>query len=179
VSPAAALADRTIARARRLLKEIGDKPLPHVKLAPAADADLRRAVSAAQRRGRALTGFEPFGRDAVRTAYVLSTRSGFTLFASWEMQACFGNSFLEILTAPRTDQERAATTAAIAALSDTLAREKVVSTFTFAPADDVMLAAVFLANGFRRSAVLASHMTVGAERKDAILWSKKLCAPDS
>jgi hypothetical protein len=179
LSPAAALADRTVARARKLLKASGDRPLPHVKLAAASPADLRRAVSAMQRRGRALTGFEPFGRDAIRTAYLLSTRGGFNLYASWEMQACFGNSFLEILAGPRTDPERVATTAAIAALCEKLVGEKVVSTFTFAPADDVALSAVFLANGFRRSAVLASHMTVGVERKDAILWSKKLCTPDA
>ena len=54
-----------------------------------------------------------------------------------------------------------------------------MSTFTFAPADDRELCAALLANGFRRSAVLASHLVVGRARKDALLWSKKLVMPEA
>ncbi|WP_437601047.1 hypothetical protein WMF28_05655 [Sorangium sp. So ce590] len=178
-SPAVLLAERTIARARRLLREGEGRPLPAIKIAPASAVELRRAVAVAQRTGRALTGFEPFGRDAVRTGYVLSARGGFTLHAAWEMQSCFGNSFLEILSSPRHEAERLATTAAIGALCDRLVEEKAVSTFTFAPADDQELCAALLANGFRRSAVLARHLVVGRTRKDAILWAKKLVAPEA
>ncbi|XXX78803.1 hypothetical protein WMF30_08500 [Sorangium sp. So ce134] len=178
-SPAVLLAERTIARARRLLREGEGRPTPAIKIAPASAVELRRAVAAAQRAGRALTGFEPFGRDAVRTGYALSARGGFTLHAAWEMQSCFGNSFLEILTSPRHESERLATTAAIGALCDRLVEEKAVSTFTFAPADDQELCAALLANGFRRSAVLARHLVVGRARKDAILWAKKLVAPEA
>ena len=178
-SPAVLLAERTIARARRLLRESEGRPLPAIKIAPASGQELRRAVAAAQRAGRALTGFEPFGRDALRTGYVLSARGGFSLHAAWEMQSCFGNSFLEILCAPRTEAERLATTAAIGALCERLVAEKAVSTFTFAPADDQELCAALLANGFRRSAVLARHLVVGRARKDAILWAKKLVAPEA
>ncbi|WP_437318639.1 hypothetical protein [Sorangium sp. So ce385] len=178
-SPAVLLAERTIARARRLLREGEGRPMPAIKIAPASAAELRRAVAAAQRAGRALTGFEPFGRDAVRTGYALSARGGFTLHAAWEMQSCFGNSFLEILTSPRHESERLATTAAIGALCERLVEEKAVSTFTFAPADDQELCAALLANGFRRSAVLARHLVVGRARKDAILWAKKLVAPEA
>ncbi|WP_437782247.1 hypothetical protein [Sorangium sp. So ce1097] len=178
-SPAVLLAERTIARARRLVRESEGRPLPAIKIAPASGPELRRAVAAAQRAGRALTGFEPFGRDAVRTGYVLSARGGFSLHAAWEMQSCFGNSFLEILTSPRHESERLATTAAIGALCERLVEEKAVSTFTFAPADDNELCAALLANGFRRSAVLARHLVVGRARKDAILWAKKLVAPDA
>ncbi|AUX20562.1 hypothetical protein SOCEGT47_010340 [Sorangium cellulosum] len=176
-SPSVLLAERTIARARRLLRESEGRPLPAIKIAPASGAELRRAVVAVQRAGRALTGFEPFGRDAVRTGYALSARGGFCLHAAWEMQSCFGNSFLEILTSPRDESERLATTAAIGALCDRLVEERAVSTFTFAPADDHELCAALLANGFRRSAVLARHLVVGRSRKDAILWAKKLVAP--
>ncbi len=178
-SPAVLLAERTSARARRLLRESEGRPLPAIKIAPASAVELRRAVAVAQRAGQALTGFEPFGRDAVRTGYVLSARGGFTLHAAWEMQSCFGNSFLEILSSPRHESERLATTAAIGALCDRLVDEKAVSTFTFAPADDQELCAALLANGFRRSAVLARHLVVGRARKDAILWSKKLVAPEA
>jgi hypothetical protein len=175
VSPAASLAERTLARARRQLK--GPPPaLPAVKLAPAREADLKRAMAAAQRGGRALTGFEAFGRDVERNAYVLTARGGFELYASWESQACFGNSFLEILTGPRTEAERLATTAAVRAVCEKLGEEGVVSTFCLSPADDAELCAVYLGAGFRRSGVLAKHIQLKGQRKDAIVWSRKLAA---
>lgn len=171
-SPATTLAERTSAKARRLLKS--DAALPAVKIAPAREADVRKAVSAAQRSGRALTGFELFGRDVTRTPLLITTRGGFELFASWETQSCFGNSFLELLTGPRNEAERLATTAAVRALCDRLAEGGVYSTFTMSPADDVALATAYLSNGFRRSAVLARQVVIKGERKDAIVWSKKL-----
>src|SRR5438105_32462 len=82
-------------------------------------------------------GVEPFGRDVVRSAHVLTGRGGFELYVSWESQACFGNSFLEILTGPRDDGERLFTIAAIRLLCDRLIAEGAVSTFSLAPADDV------------------------------------------
>jgi hypothetical protein len=171
-SPAVALAERTIARARRALK--ADVALPAVKIAPAKDADLKRALAAATRKGSALTGFESFGRDVERSAFVATARGGFELFASWESQACFGNSFLELLTGPRTEPERLATMAAVRGICDKLAERGIVSTFCLSPADDDALAAVFLGSGFRRSGVLAKHIQVKGERKDAIVWSRKL-----
>jgi hypothetical protein len=173
ISPAVSLAERTLARARRQLK--GEAAaLPAVKVATAKEADLRKAVTAASRSGRALTGFEAFGRDVQRSTFVVTARGGFELYASWESQSCFGNSFLEILAGPRTDAERAATTAAVRAICDRLADEGIVSTFCLSPADDAALATVYLASGFRRSAVLAQHVIVKGERKDAVVWSKKL-----
>jgi hypothetical protein len=177
-SPAATLAERTTARARRLLKGDG-AALPAIKIAPARDADVKKAVAAATRSGKALTGFESFGRDVERNAFVLTGRGGFELYASWESQACFGNSFLEILTGPRDEAERLATTAAVRAVCDRLAQNGIVSTFCLSPADDVPLATVYLAAGFRRSGVLAKHVMVKGERKDAIVWSKKLAAGDA
>ena len=173
-SPAAALAERTIARARRLLKATADAALPVVKLAPASEADARKALATAQRKGRALTGFEPFSRDVERRAFALSTRGGYATLASVETQACFGNSFFELLTAPRTEPERLAATSAVRALEARLKEEGAVSTFTLAAADDVTQTAVFLGAGFRRSGVLARHVMLKGERKDAIVWSKKL-----
>jgi hypothetical protein len=173
-SPAAALAERTIARARRLLKATADVAFPTVKLAPASEADARKALATAQRTGRALTGFEPFSRDVERRAFALSTRGGYSTLASVETQACFGNSFFELLTAPRTEPERLAATSAVRALEDRLKAEGAVSTFTLAAADDVIQTAVFLGAGFRRSGVLARHVMLKGERKDAIVWSKKL-----
>lgn len=176
-SPAVALAERTIARARRLLK--ADTAVPAVKIAPARDADLKKAITAASRGGRALTGFEPFGRDVERGAFVITGRGGFELYASWESQACFGNSFLEILSAPRDEAERLATTAAVRAACDRLAQSGIVSTFCLSPAGDTALATVYLASGFRRSGVLAKHVIVKGERRDAVVWSKKLVAGEA
>ncbi|MFT3771699.1 MAG: hypothetical protein QM820_40320 [Minicystis sp.] len=135
---------------------------------------MRRAIGAAQRGSRALTGFEPFGRDVIRESILLSTRGGRAIHAAYESQTCFGNSFFEILTSPRTEADRISTTAAVQALAAHLTSAEIVSTFTLAPADDVQLAAVYLGAGFRRSGVLAKHIVVGGERKDAIVWSKKL-----
>jgi hypothetical protein len=173
-SPAAALAERTIARAKRLLKATEDAALPAVKLAPASEVDARRALATAQRSGRALTGFEPFSRDVERRAFTLSTRGGYATLVSVETQACFGNSFFELLTAPRTEPERLAATSAVRVLEARLKDEGAVSTFTLAAADDVTQAAVFLGAGFRRSGVLARHVMLKGERKDVIVWSKKL-----
>jgi hypothetical protein len=39
------------------------------------------------------------------------------------------------------------------------------------------MATAFLHNGFRRTGLLLDHLVVGSERKDAILWSRKLANP--
>jgi hypothetical protein len=176
-SPAEALAERTLARAKKLVKDVASPAAPAVRLAAVREADARKAVTAAQRKGRALTGFEPFGRDASRTYRLASARGGFELWASIEVQSCFGNSLFELLTAPRTEPERLATLGAVRALTAELVADGAVSTFTVAPADDALLASVYVAAGFRRTGVLASHLVVGGERKDAIVWSKKLVTP--
>jgi hypothetical protein len=82
ISPAAALAERTIARARRLLKSAPEASLPAVKVALASEAFASKALSTAQRSGRALTGFEAFSRDAPRRAFTLSSRGGDVIAAS-------------------------------------------------------------------------------------------------
>ncbi len=171
-SPSVTLAERTIARAKRMLK--AEAPSAPVKLAVVREADARKAASTANRQGRALTGFEAFGRDVSRTYASVTARGGFTLHASWEAQSCFNNSFLELLSGPRTEADRPVMASAVRALCDKLTDEGAVSTFCLAPADDVLLATVFLANAFRRSGVLANHLVVRGERRDAIVWSKKL-----
>ncbi len=40
-----------------------------------------------------------------------------------------------------------------------------------------MLATAFVFNGFRRTGLLVGHMLVNGERKDAIVWSRKLANP--
>jgi hypothetical protein len=166
-------AERTIARAKRLAKA-PEKTLPKVALAKATAAEVKRALVAADKRGTLLTGFEPFGRDvAPRPAFALTARGGFTLLASWEAQPAFSNALFELHAAPETEAERVATIASVRVVEARLAAEGMTSLFTLAPSDDVTMTSVFVACGYRRSAVLASHLAVGGARKDAIVWSKK------
>ena len=177
VSPAHALMERTLVAAKKTAKDLAERALPHVKLTPTTEADARKAIAAAVKSGKALTGFEPFGRDAERRYFVASTRGGFELHASVESQACFSNAFLELLVSPRTEAEKLATAGVVRAFCERLLREEVVSFFSLAPSDDLALAEVFLVNGFRRTGLLLGHLQVGSARKDAILWTRKLVLP--
>jgi hypothetical protein len=176
LSPAQELMERTIATAKREVKD-PTEALPQARIAPAREADARKAVTAALRSGRALTAFEPFGRDVERSFFVATARGGFELQASTEAQGCFGNAFLELLVAPRTPAERAGTAAAVKAFAERLQAEGVVTCFSLTPSDDVALAAAFLHGGFRRTGLLLGHLLVGSRRKDAIVWSRKLANP--
>lgn len=176
VSSAAVLSDKTLARAKRLLQNDATC-LPPVKLVKLSDADARKAVAGAQKKGMALTAFEPFGRDVARSTYVSSGRTT-SVHISAEAQPFFQSSFLEVLASPRSDAERLAVTAAIGALGERLRAEGTQSVFALGAASDVPLAAAFLANGFRRSASLVSHLVIDGERRDAIVWSKKLAQVD-
>jgi hypothetical protein len=177
LSPAHQRMERTIVLAKRAAKEQAARSLPPAKILAATEADARKAVAAAVKAGRALTAFEPFGRDVVRSYFSATARGGFSLSMSTESQACFGNAFLELVQSPRSDAERVGTAAAVKAMCDKLQAEGVVSCFSLAPSDDVGLAIVFVQNGFRRTGLLLDHMLVGGERKDAIVWSRKLSNP--
>ena len=187
-SPAHDFAEKTVARAKKLAKELSPgspdahhahRVLPVTKIATVreTDATVKKAVEKAVRGGRALTAFEAFGRDVERRFFHLTSRGGFELIASTESQSCFGNAFLELLTGPTTEAERVATISALRALCDKLLAEGVVSCFAMSPSDDVALATAFVFNGFRRTGLLQNHVTVGADRKDAIVWSRKLANP--
>ncbi len=177
LSPAHERAERTVVQAKKLAKEMSDRAIPQAKVAPLSEADARRAVAAAQRTGRALTAFEPFGRDVERRHFLATCRSGFELCASVESQACFANAYLEVLQSPRNDAEKAGTIGVLGALCEKLSTEGVVSCFSLSPSDDIGLATAFAYSGFRRTGLLMAHMVVGTERKDAILWSCKMANP--
>lgn len=170
-------AEKTVVAAKKQAKALLDRQLPQVKLTSPGDQDVKKAVERAVRTGRALTAFEPFGRDVSRRHLLVTARGGFELVASIESQACFGNAFLELLTTATTEAARFATVSALSAICDRLMAEGVVSCFSLAPSDDVGLAAAFVHAGFRRTGVLASHLVVSGERKDAIVWSRKLANP--
>jgi hypothetical protein len=174
VEDADPLHDRVYSTARRLAKERADQPLPQARVQVAREVDVRRSVGNALRAGRALTTFEPFGRDVERLAFACTARGGFSLCASVEMQPCFNNAFLELLTAPRTEKEASLTTASVRLLCDELFERDVVCCFALSPVDDSELAWAYAANGFRRTGVLRSHVRSNRGRLDAFLWSRKL-----
>lgn len=172
-------AEKTLVHAKKHAKELADRPLPVTKVATVRETDavVKKIVDKAIKAGRALTAFEPFGRDVERRFFHLTSRGGFELVASTESQSCFGNTFLELLTGPKTEAERIATVAALRTLCDKLLAEGVVSCFAVAPSDDVALATALVFNGFRRTGLLQNHVTVGGARKDAIVFSRKLANP--
>lgn len=176
-SPAHDLMEKTLATAKRQVKSLLDRQLPPAKLARVKEAEIHKTLEKALRSGRALTAFEPFGRDVERRYFQLTARNGFELIASTEHQSCFANAFLELLSAPATEHERLATISALRTLCDKLFAEGVVSCFSLAPSDDVALATAFVWSGFRRTGLLVGHMLVGGKRKDAIVWSRKLANP--
>jgi hypothetical protein len=171
---AIALADKAVDRAKKLHKETSDKPVPQTKIAPCKRDLALKAVSTAAKAGRALTGFEHFSRDAERHFLTIAGKGGFEVVASYEVQPNFASSMVELLTGPRDESERQLTTSALRSLVGHLAESGTMSAFSIAPADDVPLGSCFIANGFRKSAVLPSHLVVGGKRKDGIVWSKKL-----
>jgi hypothetical protein len=175
--PAHDLAERTLARAKKLTKELAERSVPAAKVSALNSVEVRKPLAAALKSGRALTGFEPFGRDVERRYFSLTARGGFELIASTESQACFENAFLEVLQAPKSESERLATIGALFALCEKLKAEGVVSTFALSPSDDVAFATAFVASGFRRTGLLRSHLVVRGERKDGIIWTRKLANP--
>jgi hypothetical protein len=170
-------AEKTLMQGKKHAKDLAERVLPPVKLAIVKESDTKKALAAALKGGRAMTAFEPFGRDVQRRYFSLTARGGFELVASTESQSCFGNAFLELLTAPRNDAERFATASALKALCDRLLADGTVSCFSLAPSDDVALAAAFVFNGFRRTGLLQNHLVVGGVRKDAIVFARKLANP--
>jgi hypothetical protein len=169
-----AAADKHLDKAKKLAKEVSEKALPPTKVATIKREAAEKVAAAATKAGRALTGFELFSRDAERHFLSASGKGGFELVASYEVQPSFASSLLELVVSPRDEAERVLTQSALKSFLGKLVEVGAVSTFSITPADDLLLSACYLGNGFRKSALLASHLVVGGKRKDAIVWSKKL-----
>jgi hypothetical protein len=173
-----ARATSALAEARALAKSVAT--VPAVKLALVKRDATAASIAAATKSGRALTGFEPFSRDAERTYYAVSGRGGFEALASWEAQPSFASSMLELVSGPREASECASYVAALRGLSAKLAEGGSSSAFALVPSTDIPLLASYLAAGFRRSAVLASHLVVRGSAKakptrvDALVLSLEL-----
>jgi hypothetical protein len=177
VEDAEGLAERVHVDAKRIAKDMPAPSVRAVRLAPANEATMKKAVAAASRAGRALSRFDAFGRGVERADYQFTARGGFSLIASVERQPSFDNAFVELLTAPRTDRDRALTHAALHQLCVRLGRDGTVACFGFSPVDDPTLAAIWLANGFRRTGTMPDHLLVGGRRRGAFLWTQKLAVP--
>lgn len=167
-------AGKVAEKAKKLAKDLVEKALPPTKIAPMKRDQAQKAVAAAHKAGVALTAFEPFSRDAERTAHVVTGRGGFEVVVSHELAPSFGSAFFELLTGPRDEAERVLTLSALRTYLSRLVELGAVSAFTLIPADDVALSTCLFAAGFRKSAVLASHLVVGGKRRDAMVWAKRL-----
>ena len=176
-SPALDRAERTLVQAKKQVKSLLDRQLPIAKMAQVKEAEIMKVVDKALRAGRALTAFEPFGRDVERRWFHLTARNGFELVASTESQSCFGSYFLELLTAPSTEHERLATIAALRTVCDRLLADGAVSCFAMVPSDDLALATAFVFNGFRRTGLLVGHLPSAEGRKDASVFCRRLANP--
>ena len=170
------LADRTINAAKKAATKISDK-LSGVSCHPAEPTAALSARDGAWRRDKGFGAFDAFGRDAQRSYIETAYRKSKTNYISAEFQDCFGHSLLEILRRPTTEEEQLAVVGGLRQICDTLTERGIVSAFCFAPSDDVELATAFVAAGFRKTGLLALGILIGGERKDAILWSRKLANP--
>ncbi len=171
------VAERTINAAKKPAKDIPEI-IKGVAVHEVDEDDALKARDAALAAGNVLNTFDTFGRDAERFYYDCVYRRCTPNYLSAELQDCFGHSLVEILHRPTTDNERTAIIGGLRSLCEDLKERGIISAFGFAPNDDLEMATVYLASGFRKTGLLARALDVGGgERKDAILWSRKLLNP--
>jgi len=127
--------------------------------------------------GPQLSGFDAFGREAERYYVEATAKKGRKVYLTAEFQDCFGHSLIEILRSPSEDADVLGLTAALRVMADDLKERGIISAFGFAPSDDIGLATAYVAAGFRRTGLLAHGCQSGGDRKDAILWTRKLANP--
>lgn len=170
------LAERTVNAGKKNAKEVPEE-LPMVTAQVVDEEDALKARDELWRKGQGLSGFDAFGRDAQRYYIESTAKKGRTNYLSAEFQDCFGHSLVEILRAPTDDLDVLSLTGGLRFLAEDLKERGIVSAFGFAPIDDIGLATAYVAAGFRKTGLLASGVAVGKERRDAILWTRKLANP--
>lgn len=169
-------ADRTVNHGKKNAKEVPDV-LDMVTVKDADAASALKARDEAFRKGKGLNPFDDFGRDAARFFISAQAKHGKPVYLSAEYQDCFGHSLVEIVRRPEDDLDVIAVTGGLRTMCDTLLERGIVSAFGFAPSDDIGLATAYCAAGFRKTGLLAGGILCGDERKDAILWTRKLANP--
>jgi hypothetical protein len=170
-------AERTVAHGKKNAREVPDD-LSMVTLKDVDDTLAYKARDEVWRKAKGgLNSFDEFGRDAERTFLEAQAKRGKLNYLSVEYQDCFGHALFEVLRAPEDDLDVLALTGGLRKLSDDLTARGIVSGFAFAPSDDIGLATAYLAANFRKTGLLAGGIQVAGERKDAILWTRKLANP--
>ncbi len=169
-------AERTVTHGKKNAREVPDD-LSMVEVQEVDDSVALKSRDDIWRKGRGLNSFDEFGRDAERMFVEAVAKRGKPNYLSVEFQDCFGHSLFEVLRAPEDDLDVLALTGGLRKLADDLTARGIVSGFAFAPSDDIGLATAYLAAGFRKTGLLAGGIAVGDERKDAILWTRKLANP--
>lgn len=169
-------AEKTINAARKALKDIPEKirGTSLEELDEETALDLRDTAVA---KGTAYESFDAFGRDAARLFYKVTMKGAKDNVVSAEYQDCFGHALIEVLHTPATDKDVLATTAGVRDVSEVLKERGIIAAFAFAANDDVHMATVFTAAGYRKTGLLALGVQSGKTRKDAILWTRKLANP--
>jgi hypothetical protein len=170
----AKLAERTINAGKKTAKDIPEK-IKGASVKAATEKDALSARDAAWRKGPAFGSFDMFGRDAERIYFEASYRRSKANYISAEFQDCFGHALVEVLRIPTNENETLAVIAGLRALADELETRGIVSSFAFAPYDNVETSTAFLAAGYRKTGLLAKALLdADGTRKDAILWTRKL-----
>ncbi|MEM9070288.1 MAG: hypothetical protein AAGE52_17405 [Myxococcota bacterium] len=169
------LTDRTINAAKKAAKDFPERIRATTYEIEASDAF--KARDQIWKKGKGINAFDTFGRDAARGYYETSYKKTKPNFISVEYQDCFGHSLIEVLRSPENDDETKALVAGLRDVGEELKDRGIVSSFAFAPNDDVILSTAFVAAGYRKTGLLAQGIIVGDERKDAILWTRKLANP--
>jgi hypothetical protein len=169
-------AERTVTHGNNNARVVPDA-LPLVVVQEVEDTVALKARDEVWRKGKGLNPMDEFGRDAERVFVEATAKRGKPNYISVEFQDCFGHSLFEVVRAPEDDLDVLAVTGGLRKLADDLTARGIVSGFAFAPSDDIGLATAYLAAGFRKTGLLAGGIMTGGERKDAILWTRKLANP--
>jgi hypothetical protein len=169
-------ADRTVNHGKKNAKEV-PADLPMVTVREIEESAALKARDQVWRRNKGLNPFDDFGRDAKRLYFDAQAKRGKLNHLSAEYQDCFGHSLVEILRPPEDDLDVLALSAGLRAVCANLEERGIVSAFGFAPSDDIGLATAYCAAGFRKTGLLAGGIFASGERKDAILWTRKLTNP--
>ena len=148
-----------------------------IEVAEATDAFASKARDQVWRQKKGVNPFDDFGREAQRLFFTAQAPRGQVNHLSAEFQDCFGHSLVEVLKAPEDDLDVLAVTGGLRDIGDRLRERGIVSAFGFAPSDDIGLATAYCAAGFRKTGLLAGGIQSKGERKDAILWTRKLMNP--
>jgi hypothetical protein len=174
------IAERTVNAGKKNAKDVPEiVPGVNVEFIDVEDA-LAARDEAWKKRGNdgpQLSGFDAFGREAERYYVEATAKKGRKVYLTAEFQDCFGHSLIEILRSPSEDADVLGLTAALRVMADDLKERGIISAFGFAPSDDIGLATAYVAAGFRRTGLLAHGCQSGGDRKDAILWTRKLANP--